>query len=195
VWQATPQPQPRPRSPSRGGRRHITEFNDPGLGGRLPARGGRFLILRLTHTPGTPGQPQHEPEPAGVAFLLNSLREAGATEHADALASRAAATIALADPANAVRLLDSLQRARAREQADALLARDLAATTVPDDPAGVAFLLDSLRETCASKEAGALRARLLAAGLFHLEAPSPQFRFGREPNGTPATPWNRDDLT
>jgi hypothetical protein len=94
-------------------------------------------------------------------------------------------------------LLDSLRKAGAREQAAALAER--AATHAPlDDPYSVAMLLDSLRKAGAGEQAAALAARLPAAGMFGLfleqHGRADEFRFGREPGGTPATPWDWDDL-
>jgi hypothetical protein len=62
----------------------------------------------------------------------------------------------------------------------------------------VAFLLSRLRAAGADEQAGALAARLPADGMFELfleqEGRADQFRFGREPDGTPAAPWDWDDL-
>jgi hypothetical protein len=62
----------------------------------------------------------------------------------------------------------------------------------------VAILPDSLREAGAAEQAAALTGRLPAAGLFEFfpkqQGPADQFRFGREADGTPATPWGWEDL-
>jgi len=136
-------------------------------------------------------------DPYGVAWLLGSLRLAGAGEQAAALAERAAAHAPLDDPAGVASLLGRLREAGAGEQAAALAER--AAAHAPlDDPAGVASLLDRLREAGAGEQAAALAARLPAAGMFRLfleqEGRAGQFRFGREPDGTSAAPWDWDDL-
>ena len=59
-------------------------------------------------------------------------------------------------------------------------------------------LLDSLREAGAHEQASALADRLPAVGMFKLfleqKGPADQFRFGREADGTPAEPWNWEDL-
>jgi hypothetical protein len=157
-------------------------------------------------------------DPDDVAYLLASLREAGADEQAAALAGRAAAHAALDDPGAVAMLLASLRKAGAHEQAAALLARDPAAhaalddpdgvarlreagaydQAALDDPDGVARLLASLREAGAHDQAAALAARLPAVGMFELflqqDSRADQFRFGREPDGTPAAPWDWDDL-
>jgi hypothetical protein len=68
----------------------------------------------------------------------------------------------------------------------------------PDDPAAVARLLDSLREAGAAEQATALASRLPGAGLFGLfleqQGGRDRFRFGREADGSPASPWGWDDL-
>ena len=97
-----------------------------------------------------------------MAWLLDSLREAGAHEQAAALAGRAAAHAPLDNSPRVARLLDSLRQAGAHEQAAALAAR--AAAHAPlDDPYGVASLLDTLRRAGAQEQAAALLARDPAA--------------------------------
>ena len=136
-------------------------------------------------------------EPYGVANLLRSLRGAGEHGQAAALAARAAAHASLDNLSGVAVLLDRLREAGADEQAAALVER-AAARTPLDHPDGVANLLDELREAGADEQAAALAARLPAAGLFRLfleqEGRADQFRFGREPDGTPAAPWDWDDL-
>jgi len=79
-----------------------------------------------------------------------------------------------------------------------LLARDPDARVSLDDPGGVAALLGGLREAGADEQAAALAARLPTAGMFRLflkqDGHADRFRFGRDPDGTPATPWRWDDL-
>ena len=134
----------------------------------------------------------------GAASLLGSLREPGVEQQAAALAERAAAHVSLDDPGGAASLLGRLREAGAEQQAAALLARDPAAHVSLDDPGGAASLLGRLREAGAEQQAAALAARLPSAGIFELslkqEGPADQFRFGREPEGTPAAPWGWDDL-
>ena len=63
-------------------------------------------------------------DPGGVAWLLDSLREAGAQQQAAALLARdPAAHAALDDPHGVARLLHSLREAGAQHQAAALVAR------------------------------------------------------------------------
>jgi hypothetical protein len=140
--------------------------------------------------------------PRAVASLLDSLRKAGAHQQAAALLARdPAAHVALRDPRAVAGLLDSLRKAGADEQAAALLARDPAAHIALDGrdrDGGVASLLDSLRKAGAHEQAAVLTGRLPAAGMFKLfldqQDPADQFRFGREANGTPAAPWDWEDL-
>jgi uncharacterized protein YidB (DUF937 family) len=140
-------------------------------------------------------------DPGAVGWLLDVLWEAGAGEQAAALAARAARAAAhapLDDPRAVADLLDVLRAAGPAEQAAALLARDPAAHAPLDDPSGVAHLLDRLRAAGAEEQAAALAARLPAIGMFGLflqqEGHADQFQFGREPDGTPAAPWDWDDL-
>ena len=67
-----------------------------------------------------------------------------------------------------------------------------------DDPRRVASLLGELREAGAEQQTATLLARLPAADMFGLfleqEGRPDQFRFGREPDGTPTAPWDWDDL-
>ena len=62
----------------------------------------------------------------------------------------------------------------------------------------MAALLDSLRQAGAHDQAAALIGRLPAIGMFRLfleqQGLADQFRFGREADGTPATPWGWEDL-
>ena len=95
-------------------------------------------------------------------------------------------------------LLRTLREAGAHEQAAALLARDPAAHASLGDPYRVADRLGELREAGAGQQAAALAERLSAVGMFGLfleqEGLADQFRFGQEPDGTPAAPWNWEDL-
>jgi hypothetical protein len=58
----------------------------------------------------------------------------------------------------------------------------------------VARLLDRLRAAGAGEQAAALAARLPAGGMFGLfleqHDRADEFRFGREADGTPVTPWD-----
>ena len=102
--------------------------------------------------------------PRSVAFLLDSLREAGADEQVAALLARdPAAHVSPDDPYSVAFLLDSLREAGADEQVAALLARDPAAHVGLDDPRGIGLMLDSLQKAGADEQVAALLARDPAA--------------------------------
>ncbi|QDO51710.1 helix-turn-helix transcriptional regulator [Streptomyces sp. RLB3-5] len=131
-------------------------------------------------------------DPAAVARLLDSLRQAGAEQEAAVLLGRGpAAHVALDDPAAVARLLDSLRQAGAEQEAAVLLGRGPAAHVALDDPAAVARLLDSLRQAGAEEQA-------TGVGLFdqfiEINDHREQFRFGREPDGSAASLWMWEDL-
>jgi hypothetical protein len=94
-------------------------------------------------------------------------------------------------------LLERLHEIGANEQESALAERAAVHTPVGDRYA-VARLLESLRGIGAQKQAAVLAARLPAAGMFtsflEQSGPGDRFRFGREADGTPADPWDWDDL-
>jgi uncharacterized protein YidB (DUF937 family) len=136
--------------------------------------------------------------PGGVAAMLEALLKAGAAEQAAALIARdPAAHVSLTDPDAVARLLEALLKAGAAEQAAALIARDPAAHTFLDRP-GAARLLAALRKADAAEQAKTLVARLPAEGefgLFDAQADHEMhYRFGREPDGSPASSWGWDDL-
>ena len=96
-------------------------------------------------------------DPVGVAWLLRSLREAGAQDQAAALLDRdPAAHAALDDPRAVADLLDSLREAGAQDQAAALAGR--AAHVSLDSPFGVIELLDWMREATAQDHTAELAA-------------------------------------
>ncbi|WP_411153055.1 hypothetical protein [Streptomyces sp. A30] len=139
-------------------------------------------------------------EPVGVADLLEQLRKAEARQQAAALAKRAAAhtpDTALADPWAAARLLKALERAGAHQQA-AVLAERAAAHASFEAMWAVALLQRELLKTGARKQSAALVERLTAAGRFEAFIASgdrrERYRFGREPDGTPAPRWTWEDL-
>ncbi|CAM5416926.1 hypothetical protein GCM10010329_79630 [Streptomyces spiroverticillatus] len=90
-----------------------------------------------------------------------------------------------------------LREAGAREPVTALLARDPATQVSLDDPYNVAGLLGELREAGAQEQLTALTERLPAGGGFDpfIRAEGRrEFRFGREPDGSVASPWAWEDL-
>ena len=84
------------------------------------------------------------------------------------------------------------------EQMAALLDHDPAAHADLSIPADVVGLLQDLREAGAREQVTVLTGRLPAAGLFGLFLEQGdhgvRFRFGREPDGSPAPPWGWADL-
>jgi hypothetical protein len=174
-------------------------LNDPGdvawLLDRLRLAGAREQVTALLRR--DPAAHATLDNPAAVARLLGQLRLAGAREQVAALAARAAAHAPLDDPHKLAVLLDWLRFFGAREQVTALADRAAADVSL-DNQLGVARLLDILRLADAHEQAAALRDRLPGVGMFVLflgrEGRADQFRFGREPDGTPAAPWDWDDL-
>ena len=136
--------------------------------------------------------------PAAVSSLRRELRKAGTAEQVTALTDRAVAHVLLDNPRAVADLLRALREAGARDQVIALLARDPAAHASLDDPDTVASLLRELREAGAQEQAEALMGRLPGAGMFWLfyrqEGNGERFRFGREPDGSPAEQWRWEDL-
>ena len=135
--------------------------------------------------------------PSGVAWLLYRLWGAGLQEQATVLAERAAVHAALKDPRGVAELLGRLQAAGLQEQATALAER-AAHHAALDNPRGVAQLLGRLRAADLQEQVAALTNRLSVAGMFELfcevQGRQHQFRYGRRPDGTPAEPWDWEDL-
>ena len=134
-----------------------------------------------------------------MAALLDGLREAGAEQQVTALLRRDPAThVPLDDPGAVAALLDGLRAAGAEQQVTALLRRDPATHVRLHNPLVVAELLGRLREAGAPEQATALADRLPEAGMFELfreqEDHRDPFRFGREADGSPAEPWDWEDL-
>ncbi|WP_076831929.1 toll/interleukin-1 receptor domain-containing protein [Frankia sp. CcI49] len=135
--------------------------------------------------------------PYALAQLLDRLHQVRAREHAATLATRAAAHVALGNPVAVAQLLGRLHQLGGEEQTATLATR--AATHTPlDNPYALAQLLDQLHQLGAEEEVATLTEQLPAAGHFdqfltvrdHRE----RFRFGREPDHSPAAPWSWDDL-
>lgn len=102
------------------------------------------------------------------------------------------------DPRSLALLLTMLAEDGARDEIAALLARCPAARTGMDDESAVAALLTTLRAIGEESRAAALVGRLPDEGHFGLFLDQgdnrTRYRFGREPDGTPAGPWGWDDL-
>ncbi|MFD0903304.1 hypothetical protein [Actinomadura sediminis] len=144
----------------------------------------------------------------GVIELVDALRELDAHDQVDALTARVAAGYDLTSPANVARLLTFLSRLGKNAEIAALLDRRPAAhVRIDEEPGPDADLLDdppitgllaALRKLGAPAHVAELTARLPAAGMFDLFAANAEhgerYRFGREPDGSPAPPWSWDDL-
>ena len=133
------------------------------------------------------------------------LWKTGAQDQVTTLLDRdPAARVPLDDPGAVAALLKILLKAGAHDQVTTLLRRDPAARVSLDDPRPSGWppplksLLESLQEAGAHEQAAALAERLPGAGMFrlfrHQEDHRSRFRFGREPDGRPAEPWDWDDL-
>jgi hypothetical protein len=109
-----------------------------------------------------------------------------------ALAARAAESASLENPQDTAWLLAELQQCGAGDAVRALLARDSVArvTLDPGQQRGVTRLLRALWAADAGEAARALAARAANAGMFGLEEDGAGYRFGREPDDTPAPPWH-----
>lgn len=135
---------------------------------------------------------------SSAPWMLDWLQRVGADEQVAVLLARDPATHAALNDSHGVPwLLDQLRKAGADEQV-AVLAGRAAAHAPLNDPAGVASLLDQLREVEAHEQVAALAERLPAVGRFDefpdLVKRRERFRFGREPDGSPAESWGWDDL-
>ncbi|MGW2312832.1 hypothetical protein [Actinomadura luteofluorescens] len=141
-------------------------------------------------------------DPSSVGHLLDTLHRLEADEPIDRLMARDPATHAdLTGPGPVATLLEGLHSVGAHAQIDRLLARD------PGTHADLAKLgtyvnfpaiLEKLRKVGAHEPAAELAERLPQVGRFdayvRLGDRADRFRYGREPDGTPAAPWRWDDL-
>jgi len=169
-------------------------LDDPGnvawlLGELRVAGAGDQVRVLLARDPA--GQVRLGGDPADIARLLRALRTAGASDGTRSLAARAAEGARLGEPLGAARLLEELLAARAGDAVRALLARDPGRQVVlgPDQARGVARLLAALRAAGTAQAAQALAERAADAGLYHLKEDRADYPFGREPDGSPASPW------
>ncbi|MEV0663103.1 hypothetical protein ACIBI3_08250 [Actinomadura luteofluorescens] len=139
---------------------------------------------------------------SSVARLLDVLHRLKAGEQIDRLLARDPATHAdLTSPGPVATLLESLHSAGAHAQIDRLLARDPgthADLTEIGMFVNVPATLEKLRKVGAHESATELAERLPQVGRFgeyiKLGDRADRFRYGREPDGTPAPPWRWDDL-
>ncbi|HEY2269450.1 MAG TPA: hypothetical protein VGI96_43000, partial [Streptosporangiaceae bacterium] len=160
-----------------------------GAGAGAGAAAGDAVRTLLDRDPG--GQADLD-RPPDIARLLRALRAVGAGDSVTALAARAAESASLENPQDTAWLLAELQQCGADDAVRALLARDPVArvTLDPGQQRGVTRLLRALRAADAGEAARALAARAANAGMFGLEEDWVGYRFGREPDGTPAPPWH-----
>ncbi|MFI0269666.1 hypothetical protein [Streptomyces luteogriseus] len=131
-----------------------------------------------------------------VSVLLDSLREARAHRQIIALLDRnPASQVALDNAWHVARLLRSLRHADPHHPQNMALAEQVAARVTVQNPSAVAAVLDALREARASTQLMALTERLPAAEAFDLFTQHREgYRFGREPDGSAASPWGWENL-
>lgn len=133
--------------------------------------------------------------PSGLADLLNSLHRLGADDQVTVLAERASTHTDITKITGVNELLASMRRAGANNQAAAVNERFAAFLDVLVTPDAVAALVQKIERHAA---AGQADERLPALGLFDqflkLYDHRVRFRYGREPDGSPADPWSWDDL-
>ncbi|MFC9872902.1 helix-turn-helix domain-containing protein [Nocardia salmonicida] len=135
-------------------------------------------------------------EPYHVASLLDSLRNLGLTEQARRVADRAVNETILKRLHGTAALLDSLRKLNLTEQANIIAGR--AITQAANERVGISELLTSMRNLGLHEQVVAFTEQLPTAGMFaefreHVENPE-TFRFGREPDGSPAAAWRWSDL-
>lgn len=147
----------------------------------------------------------HKP-PVDVTYLLKQLRRAGADDAIAALLARDPARHVSLDnsPGGIADLLEELREAGADEAVTTLLARDPArhvslyetdfARAAATDPDTIAHLLRVLRVAGADDAVTTLAGRAANTGRFELFREScpreaARYQFGREPDGTPTSPW------
>jgi hypothetical protein len=172
-------------------------LNDPG---------GVTSLLRALHQTGDDGAVQtllaRDParhaslnDPGGVAILLEALYETGASGAAHTLADRAANHASLNDPEGVTSLLRALCRTGNDSPAHTLATRAANHASLDHSPEGVADLIQTLHESGDDGAAQILADRTSNARRFsiflefHRDQAS-TYRFGREPDGTPAPSWN-----
>ena len=136
-------------------------------------------------------------EPAEVAGLLRALQRAGARAQAATLANRAAVSVSFDDPISVAALVDAMHKAGAGEQLSTLLRRNPAAHVTLTNGYRALRLLERLQKVGAHEQVGILTDRLRDEGSFDIwlaEGHQERFRFGREADGSPAKPWDWEDL-
>ena len=138
-------------------------------------------------------------DPGSVARLIQALRKIGLDEPARTLASRAADGTGLESAQGVARLLEELRASGAIDAVRVLLARAPGRRAALDASPGyqraAARLLAALHEAGATEAVEELAARAADAGMFSLfldvhPDQAAAYRFGREPDGSPAEPWS-----
>ncbi|GAB3436860.1 hypothetical protein GCM10027436_16070 [Actinophytocola sediminis] len=137
--------------------------------------------------------------PGAVAWLLGTLRELGETDQVARLIARDPAAHAALENLEAVAWLISELHDLGQEHQATQLAIRVAGRATPVQSDGVDLLLQQLRAMGADELITTLTQRLTAYGFYYfvsheLVDNQDQFQFGREPDGTAATPWSWDDL-
>ncbi|MFC9871741.1 hypothetical protein [Nocardia salmonicida] len=129
--------------------------------------------------------------------LLTALHRAGHPEQVAALAERVASDTAVNDAGATASLLNEIRKVGSRSQVNSLAWR-AATSTALDDEHGVIRLLEELRAGGMFGHYAALVRRLPAAGMFPLFTTLDDFwqryRFGYDPDGSPAEKWGWEDL-
>jgi hypothetical protein len=129
------------------------------------------------------------------------LRAAGADAQVRALADRVAAQAPLGRPDSVATAVEFVHRVGAGPPLERLADRVAAGLALDDPYSGgdVEKVLTALREAGADRQAAALVERLPRGGQFELfvrqTGAGDRFRYGRDPDGTPAEPWTWEDLT
>jgi uncharacterized protein YidB (DUF937 family) len=142
-------------------------------------------------------------KPGRLARLLDTLREAGEQDLVTTLlAGDPAAHVTLGGPRRVPSLLDSLRETGEHDQVTALIERAAHITSGGFFDflrvLGITRLLDALRKAGSQDQVTALADRLPGEGLFRLFYAEGNhqalYRFGRNPDGSPARPWGWEDL-
>jgi hypothetical protein len=138
-------------------------------------------------------------DPGILGALLSAMQYAGAEKQVAALLARDPAAHATLEHGEGVALLlAALREADAEQQVARLLARDPAAHAAFGRDDDIFRLLDALQEAGAERQIGTLLERLPTEGWFDLFRRhfdhEMRYKFGRELDGSPASPWGWDDL-
>jgi hypothetical protein len=134
-------------------------------------------------------------DPDEAAWLLREMRLARADDAIRTVLGRDPAThVSLEYPRGVAELLKELRTVGADDAIRTVLGRDPATHVSLTNPEGVARLEAELRLARAYSAARALANRAADAGMFEVflhayPDEADRYRFGREPDGTPAQPW------